>query len=79
MQKRKTEEEKRADALYSFIRCECAKTGFKNITGLAAALGVNYSTLYYRLTTGAISALMMNRIIRTLNMDSEAVARLHKI
>lgn len=79
MQRRKTTEEKRADALYAFVRSECAKTSVKNITGLAAVLGMSYHTLHYRLSTGTISALLMNQIIHTLGMENEAVARLHKI
>lgn len=79
MQRRKTTEEKRADALYAFVRVECAKTPVKNLTGLAAAMGMSYHTLYYRLTTGTISALMMNSIIHTLGMENEAVMNLHKI
>ena len=72
-------ENERAEKLYAFIRSECAKTPVKNLTGLAAELGVKYHTLHYRLTTGTISALMMNNIIRVLNMDDISVRRLHRI
>jgi len=77
---RKTAEQKRADALYAFIRSECAKqTDVKNITGLARAMGISYPNLRYGLATGSISALTMNQIIHTLHMEPDAVARLHKI
>ena len=79
MQRRKTTEEKRADALKRFIRAECAKTEVKNLTGLADALGENYANLYYRLSSGTISALTVNHIIHALHMDDDAVRQLHKI
>lgn len=77
---RKTEEQKRCDALYALIRSECAKQPkVKNITGLAEAMGISYSNLRYGLCHGTISALTMNQIIHTLQMEPEAIARLHKI
>lgn len=76
---RKTEKERRADALKRFIRAECAKTEAKNLTGLAAMMGENYTNLYYRISSGTISALTVNRIIHTLHMDDEAVRQLYKI
>ncbi|MDO4528143.1 MAG: hypothetical protein Q4C03_05110 [bacterium] len=76
---RKTEKERRADALKRFIRAECAKTDLKNLAGLADALGVKYATFYYRLRSGTISALTVNNIIHALHMDDEAVRQLYKI
>lgn len=80
MQKRKTEEQKRADALYAFVRSECAKrTDIKNITGLSLAMDVPYHVIYRGLKTGQIKALLMNKVIHALQMDEEAVKRLYKI
>jgi hypothetical protein len=76
---RKTEKERRADALKRFIRAECAKTDLKNLAGLAEALGEKYATFYYRLRSGTISALTVNNIIHALHMDDEAVRQLYKI
>ena len=77
---RKTEEQKRVDRLCAFIKAECAeRPDVKNLTGLAAVMGMSYSTLYYRLSTGTISALQMNCIIHALHLDADAVARLYRI
>lgn len=43
---------------------------------LAAALGVNYDTLYASLKSGSIRAVDMAAVIRVLNMDNETVLAL---
>lgn len=74
---RMTEHERRCKRLMNTIAAACRENECRNLTGLAAELGVNYNTLYARLQKGTVSALMMNDIIHILG--PEAGNRLHKI
>lgn len=58
------------------IKTKCRWSSYRSLPGLAAAMGVNYNTLYDSIRLGRIRAITMLEIIKMLDMTNEDVLNL---
>lgn len=67
-------ESQRVERIQLILRCAALQKGYENIKDLAAAIGINYSTLAARIRKGDMSMRQFTELADFLRLDGQARA-----